>query len=372
MTSQSYRSNRSILAYFVTSHGFGHAARASAVMNALMNQNPNIHIIIFTQSPKWFFQDTLSTHFDYERIQTDVGMVQQNPTREDFSASITALSRFKATFDDQSRLIAKRLVSLNCKMAICDISPLGIAAAQIAEIPSILVENFTWDWIYKNYQSEAKAALKPYSDFMGALFGAASYRIQTQPVCETVQSDLTTLPVSRPARTSESEVRSRLGVTAQRPLVVITMGGISANFQFMNALEKLSDICFVITGTGRQKCVRNNLILLPEHSTYYHPDLINACDAVIGKVGYSTLAEVYHAGVPFGYVARPAFPESFKLTRFIEKEMAGIEFEEAGFYRGDWIEQVPELVQLPSVGPRGENGADKIAAFIIRLLSILK
>jgi hypothetical protein len=33
---------------------------------------------------------------------------------------------------------------------------------------------------------------------------------------------------------------------------------------------------------------KQNLVLLPHHSGFYHPDLVNASDAVIGKVGYST------------------------------------------------------------------------------------
>lgn len=369
MPCQLPRNNRPTLAYFVTSHGFGHAARASAVIKALLNQNPNIQIIIFTQSPKWFFQDTLSNHFDYISVQTDVGMVQHNPTREDLGETIDALCRFKNTFDAQSRVLATRLTQLNCSLVLCDISPLGLAAAAIAKIPSVLIENFTWDWIYNNYQSSAKAALSSYSNFMGAAFDSATYRIQTRPVCEKVQADLYTLPVSRAARTSAAAIRSRLGVALDRPLVMITMGGVSADFQFIGRLEKLADICFVITGVGPEKVIRNNVILLPKHSTYYHPDLIHAGNAVIGKVGYSTLAEVYHAGLPFGYVARPMFPESPKLLEFIEREMVGIEFEEAGFYQGDWIEQVHELINLKSSGPKGENGADQIAAFIIPLLS---
>ena len=30
----------------------------------------------------------------------------------------------------------------------------------------------------------------------------------------------------------------------------------------------------------------------------FHPDLVNASDAVIGKAGYNTLAEVFYAGTP--------------------------------------------------------------------------
>ena len=46
-------------------------------------------------------------------------------------------------------------------------------------------------------------------------------------------------------------------------------------------------------------------------------------------LGYSTVAETYHAGLPFGYVLRSHFRESAVLQRFIESEMPGAEVPEA-------------------------------------------
>jgi hypothetical protein len=51
-------------------------------------------------------------------------------------------------------------------------------------------------------------------------------------------------------------------------------------------------------------------LFLPHHSSAYYPDLQAASDAVTSKLGYSTLAEAYHAGVPFGFLPRVRFPES--------------------------------------------------------------
>jgi len=53
------------IAYFVTPHGFGHAARAAAVMVALQEIDPTIQFDIFTQVPRWFFQDSLVRNMRY-------------------------------------------------------------------------------------------------------------------------------------------------------------------------------------------------------------------------------------------------------------------------------------------------------------------
>ena len=47
------------IAYFITPHGFGHAARAAAVMVALQAIDPALQFDIFTQVPHRFFQDSL-------------------------------------------------------------------------------------------------------------------------------------------------------------------------------------------------------------------------------------------------------------------------------------------------------------------------
>ncbi len=53
------------IAYFISPHGFGHAARAASVMEAIHEIDPSIRFEIFTASPSWFFQDNLSGLFNY-------------------------------------------------------------------------------------------------------------------------------------------------------------------------------------------------------------------------------------------------------------------------------------------------------------------
>ena len=110
-----------------------------------------------------------------------------------------------------------------------------------------------------------------------------------------------------------------------------------------------------------------NLIALPHRSRFFHPDLVNASDAVIGKVGYSTVAEVYWAGVPFGYVSRPHFRESQALVQFIAQEMPGILLDES-FDTGDWLVRLPEILTLPRVLRQGQNGAEQAARFLDQLV----
>ena len=112
-----------------------------------------------------------------------------------------------------------------------------------------------------------------------------------------------------------------------------------------------------------------NVSLLPQRGPFFHPDLIAASDAVVGKAGYSTLAEVYAAGVPFGYIPRKIFPESVVLSQFIDREMPSLKIEEDEFFEGPWTRRLPNLLRMKKQGaeengnPRS-NGADAIAGFL--------
>jgi UDP-N-acetylglucosamine:LPS N-acetylglucosamine transferase len=132
-----------------------------------------------------------------------------------------------------------------------------------------------------------------------------------------------------------------------------------------SGLQHLKDIYFILPDAIDDIRKEGNMIRIPYDAPFFHPDLIQASDAVVGKAGYSTIAEVYHAGKPFGYVSRPSFRESPVLERFITKHMTGKSIEEAALYDGRWQDHIEELLSMSSKKPEHPNGADQIAAFIL-------
>ena len=198
------------IAFIVSPHGFGHAARAAAVIEALHRVRPDVRPQIFTRVPTWFWEDSLTGEFDYHDALTDVGMVQKSPIEEDPAATLSALEAIRP-LEAAARGLASDLERLGCELVVCDISPLGLAAAKQAGIPSILVESFTWDWIYEPY-FEAEPGLREVAREMGELFDGADLRIQTEPVGRPFPGAWVVPPVSRRSRASAEEVRDRLGL----------------------------------------------------------------------------------------------------------------------------------------------------------------
>ncbi len=358
------------IAFFVSHHGFGHAARSASIMSALKVILPSIQFEVFTQTPAWFFKNSLTTPFSYNSCLTDIGLVQRTPLLEDLPKTVDLLDDFLPFDSVAIANLSRKVAEKKCDLIVCDIAPIGIKIAEKIGIPSVLIENFTWDWIYQGYETRYPKLGKPIS-YLQKLFDSADYHIQAEPVCRSRNVDLCVNPVSRSVRTPAGRVRKALGIPNDKKLVVITMGGIPEKYDSLAQLRKERKIHFVVPGGNDCLSVQDNIILLPYKSDFFHPDLINASDAVIGKVGYSTLSEIYHAGVPFGYISRPDFRESEILAAYIDKHMNGISLTDGEYQSGGWISRLSELLVLPRVRRSDPNGANQAASFLRGLLSEL-
>jgi len=355
------------IACFISPHGYGHAARAAAVMDGLHHLDPEKEFEIFTTVPEWFFRSSLSGAFTYHPLLTDIGLVQETSLIVDLAQTVARLDSFLPFDEEEISELAHYVLERGCRLILCDISAMGILVARHAGIPSVLLENFTWDWIYEDYAAQC-TGLRAHLSYLGELFRRAAFHIQTQPVCCPANAHLTTSPVSRKARTPREETRRRLGIRPDAFVAMITMGGIPENYPFLDRLLKLEPIVFLIPGAGPEVPKARNLFLFPHHTEYFHPDLVNASDVLIGKVGYSTFSEVYWAGIPFGYIGRKDFRESRTLVSFIETQMKGLAIEERDFYEGSFLSRLPELLAMPRTERQPPNGAEQAANFIFGIM----
>lgn len=355
------------IAYFITPHGFGHASRAAAVMAALSELSPQIRFELFTTSPQWIFKDSLETEFGYHPVTTDIGLIQTTPLEEDLAATVLALDRLLPFDGARVRRLAEEIVRLDCRLVVCDIAPLGIAVARAAGLPSVLVENFTWDWIYSGYLADGPGLL-PHIEYLSALFQQADHHLQTTPVCHPVPTAQNIAPISRKAKSTRERVRSRLGVSESDRMVLVSMGGVPDRFDFLDRLPLEMEPLLVIPGADGRPCPHPKVILLPAHSEFYPPDLMTAADALVAKAGYSTVAEAYRAGLPFGYVRRPLSPESASLEEFIIRHLPARSICPEAYADGSWIDALPDLLRLPRTTPTGANGADQTARYIQRVI----
>jgi hypothetical protein len=210
MSDHPERSLPSSIACFITPHGFGHAARATAVMLKLSEIYPGIQFHIYTKVPQWFFTGSGLQNFTYHDLLTDIGLAQATSFEEDLDITIERLEHFLPFDQRLIASLAQELTSLACQMILCDISPLGLAAAHHAGIPSLLIENFTWDWIYQGYPDHRERFSK-YIMLLSGLFQQADFHIQTRPICFPRSVDRSVNPVSRAVIQPRAVIRDKIG-----------------------------------------------------------------------------------------------------------------------------------------------------------------
>ncbi len=344
----------------ITPHGFGHAARVAAILAAI-GQRMDIEPVICTTVPHWFFADSLSMLFSYHASATDIGLVQKNSLVEDLPATLQALDAFYPL--SEKRIERATEIFKDCGCILCDIAPLGIVAARRLGVPSVLIENFTWDWIYEGYLDQEKGLL-PHIEYLRSIYRQADYHLQTIPICHRSPGAVPIAPVSRARKKDRAEIRRLLALDEQDRVVLMTMGGIGGDAYDIRPLQREGAV-FLLAGQGESLPASGNLRFLHRECGIFHPDLIGACDLVVGKVGYSTLAEVYAAEAPWAYIPRKAFPESRILVDFIRKNYMGAEVSADDLHSGAWLRRLSDLIKMRrETGPR-ENGADGAADFII-------
>lgn len=356
------------IAYFVSPHGYGHATRAAAVIDALQTLDSGIEIEVVTTAPRRLFDDSLANPIFYLECVSDVGLVQESPLKENLSETLRLLDNFLPFDGTTVHSLAERLKDRHCELVVCDIAPLGIVVARAAGVPSLLIENFTWDWIYGAYVESAPDFIR-HITYLEPLFDAADYHIRAEPACESRACDLTVKPIGRKGRQPAAEVRAALGVTRHAKMVLVTMGGTPTEWYPEGELSRYPDVQYVVPTKGDSLEVRDNVVRLPALSGFYYPDLVSAADVVIAKLGYSTVAEAYYMGVPLGFIPRPSFRETSVLERFVRDRMQALVIGVDAFERDGWASQLSRLLGLPRTNRDGIDGAREAAEFICKIAS---
>lgn len=362
------RDSRIGVAFFVSPHGFGHATRAAAVIGALQTIDSSIEVEVVTTAPRRLFDESLGNPISYFEYVSDIGLAQETPLKENLPETLRLLDGFLPFERSKIRRLAERLSARKCDLVVCDIAPLGIAVARALGVPSLLIENFTWDWIYRAYLAEVPG-LSPHAHYLAELFESADYHVKAEPACYTGECDLLVNPIGRKARRPVSDIREALEIAPHSRMVLIAMAGTFTDWQPGGALSGHPEVQFVVPTTGDSLETRGNVVRLPSSTAFYHPDLVRAADAVICKLGYSSVAEAYYAGVPLGFIPRPAFRESSVLERFVRDRMHAVAVGADAFVRDEWTSQLSCLLEFPRIHRDGADGARQAAEFIYEIVS---
>jgi L-arabinokinase len=366
------------LLFYISGHGFGHAARAAEVINALHRLAPGTQVTLRTSVPQWFLSASIAAAVDVVAGDVDTGMVQPDSLSIDEEETARQAARFYSTFPMRVAEEVTHIGRLRPTLVAGDIPPLAFAAAARAGVPSVAISNFTWDWIYSPYPRFTHLA----PGVMPLLAHAQSHatlslRLPFSGGFATMRP-VTDIPlVARVARVPREETRARLRLASDRPLVLATFGGHGGAVPL--ALASSPDYLLVATDyearDGRYDSRDVRIVTsreLQEHRLSY-TDLLAACDVAVTKLGYGIVSECVANQVALLYTTRGTFIEqdvfikempAYLRCRFISRD---------DVRSGRWSVGVQAvLTQPPPTRVMRRDGAEVAAGQLIEMANGLR
>ncbi|KAJ3030881.1 hypothetical protein HDV00_008626 [Rhizophlyctis rosea] len=221
---------------------------------------------------------------------------------------------------------------------------------QKVRIPSVVVSNFSFDAIFdaiaRNPEEKALATkcrdMYLSTQYLIRLPGYIHFPAFNASI--SPESHIVDVPlVVRHHRRSRKDMRAELNIPTDINCALITFGGFElvGPGKAWTAETVLPENWYgIIAGPFGEGTAKGRLRWVPGEK-YHLPDLVNAVDVVVGKLGYGTCAEVVAHQVPLVYVPRPKFvEEEGLLANLMVPYGVAVEMPQRDFYKGAWVEYI--------------------------------
>lgn len=355
------------IAHYISSHGFGHAARQQALIDALAAAGHPVHVR--TAAPQKFFASAAT----YHQKRFDIGLVQRDALTLDIEASLAWYADFIA--QDEAAFIEQEVAFLHAnevKLVLADMPPIAFAIAAEAGVVSVAVTSFTWDWIYGHYLAEYPA-YRPVVEHVHEQYQRATLALRLPMAHEfPMFPQVEDVPLLVPALTqTRDEVRASFDIPADVRLGLLSMGGHSWGKTRIQTLREQADWVFLVT-PGAYEQVRETperFRVVPMEYPNYH-NLIAHADLVVGKAGGSTCAQVIAYQTPMIYTTVPQQPEGDLLRAGMENHATAQFLPTDAFVAGQWVEIIDAVASMERVTPGiSADGASVITARLAPFLA---
>ncbi len=350
----------------LSSHGFGHAAQAAAVVNALRRRRSDLKLTLRTQLPREFLARRFEGNFELTPCDTDVGMVMRSALDNDISATAGAYARFHADWEQRVRQEARALTRLAPSLVLADVPYLALTAAAQVSIPAVAMCSLNWADIYAHYFCDHRAETRAIHAQILEAYQRATCFLQTEPSMPmtNLPHRLTVGPVARLGVDRRDQLKKSIGLPSSTHLVAITLGGIDSRLP-MERWPSLPDVHWLVPAAWN--IVRPDATVM-ETLEMSFTDVLCSVEALIGKPGYGLFTEAACNGTPMLYVRRPDWPEEPYLIEWLKRWGNGLEIERSQLERGDLAEALNRLWELPRRPPVVPAGVDQAVDVLIRHL----
>jgi L-arabinokinase len=363
---------KSLLAVYVSGHGYGHATRTAEVLRAVRARAADLPIVVRTSAPAFLFEGVIAPPLAVRRVECDVGLVQRDALVIDEAGTVAAWRAFMDGWDARVAGEAAWLREAGARLVLGDIPPLAFAAAAAAGVPSVALGNFSWDWVYAHLAAREPALVEAAARAGEAYAGAelllrlpfagdlsAFRRIEDVPL------------VARKPEVARAEARGRLGLD-DRPAVLLSFGGLGLPGLQLAAFGALTGYQVLLTGGAGDGAAPANLRRLDGPSLLAagleYPDVVGAADVVVTKPGYGIVSDCIGAGTRLVYTDRGDFPEYPVMVAEMPRYLPAVFASNEEVREGRLGPALEAALALPFPAPPRTDGAAVTAERLLGLL----
>ncbi len=317
-----------------------------------------------TAVPRWLLDRTVAVPFELDDRPCDTGVVQIDSLRLDPAATIAQANDFHETLDARAAAEAALLRQRDVRFVVADAPALGCAAAARAGISSVVVSNFTWDWIYGEYREYLDVAPRLIPTIQAAYRHAdAAWRLPMHGGFETFEHIVDVPFVARHATHPPADTRARLGLPpldGDRKLVLPSFSAYGVDGIDLGSLDLTSSW---------------HVVRVPDASIYdaglRYEDLVGAVDVIVTKPGYGIISECIANDTALVYTSRGRFAEYPVLVREMPRYLRCAYLDNDALLDGRWRGALDAALNAPPPPetPR-TDGAEVIAAMIASHMGI--
>ncbi|MEM9008364.1 MAG: glycosyl transferase [Cyanobacteria bacterium P01_F01_bin.86] len=350
----------------ITNHGFGHATRAASMAATLLQQRPDLEIVLATTAPQWLLQSYLPLQrVSYRPVVFDIGVLQSDSLTMDKAAT---LEKLQWICGYQEEILAPEIEFIQrtgVDLILGDIPPLLTQLAKAVDIPCWMMSNFGWDYIYRPWGGE----FEKIADWIADCFGDCDLMFRL-PFHDPMQafSNITDVGLTGGTpKLSAAALRERYQLTVSSDqTVLLTFGGLGlVQIPYKEALSAYPDWQFITF--DRQAPDLLNLLKV-EDKTLRPVDMMVLCDRVVSKPGYSTFSEACRQECGIVTIPRYGFAEAQLLLEGIQRHAHHQILDSDTFFSGDWSFLEHSLLS-PTDEPLEKDGNETVAAAISAYLN---
>jgi hypothetical protein len=356
--------NRPILYIAITNHGFGHTTRTAAVAATIQKLCPEVLLILVTTAPRWLLESYIQGHFILRQRAFDLGVVQTDSLTMDKPATLAKLQEIKK---NQNSLIESEVNFIRqnrVKLILGDIPFLAAGFAKAANIPCWMTSNFSWDFIYREWEGEFIEIADWISDWY-----TKSDCLFRLPFHEKMAAFPNIIDVGLTGGSPHfpyEEIRTTWGITAlPERTILLSFGGLGLKAIPYHNVSQFPDWQFITFDASAPELP--NLIKITNRQ-YQPVDFMPICGRVISKPGYSTFAEATRLELPIITIPRDNFAEANLLLEGIKNYNQHQIITATEFFQGNWdfLHDTPQPPQ--QLQPIAKDGNETIAKAVIDYL----